>query len=99
VNPPPQAPQLPSEKDAQSLQHCGGRENPALWNSTQRLVVRPVLHVSCMKKVLQKFDKSSIVNMLFEHFYEQFMTQCIKALCNISLDKPCYSSPMVVDFS
>jgi site-specific DNA recombinase len=24
VNPPPQAPQLPSEKDAQSLQHCGG---------------------------------------------------------------------------
>src|SRR2546428_3009919 len=25
VNPPPQAPQLPSEKDAQSLQHCGRR--------------------------------------------------------------------------
>jgi site-specific DNA recombinase len=26
VNPPPQAPLLPSEKDAQSLQHCGGRD-------------------------------------------------------------------------
>jgi site-specific DNA recombinase len=26
VNPPPQAPQLPSEKDSQSLQHCRGRE-------------------------------------------------------------------------
>ena len=25
VNPPPQAPPLPSEKDSQSLQHCGGR--------------------------------------------------------------------------
>jgi site-specific DNA recombinase len=25
VNPPPQVPQLPSEKDAQSLQHCKGR--------------------------------------------------------------------------
>jgi hypothetical protein len=25
VNPPPQAPQLPSEKDSQSLQHCGRR--------------------------------------------------------------------------
>ena len=26
VNPPPQAPRLPSEQDAQSLQHCGGRD-------------------------------------------------------------------------
>ena len=25
INPPPLAPQLPSEKDSQSLQHCGGR--------------------------------------------------------------------------
>jgi site-specific DNA recombinase len=30
VNPPPVAPQLPSEKNAQSLQHCGGRGFPAL---------------------------------------------------------------------
>ena len=28
VNPPPQAPQLHSEKDAQSLQHCGRRTTP-----------------------------------------------------------------------
>jgi site-specific DNA recombinase len=28
VNPPPQAPQLPSEKDSQSLQHCRGRGKP-----------------------------------------------------------------------
>jgi site-specific DNA recombinase len=28
VNPPPQAPQLPSEKDSQSLQHCRGRVQP-----------------------------------------------------------------------
>jgi len=27
VNPPPQAPQLPSEKDSQSLPHCRGRDN------------------------------------------------------------------------
>ena len=26
INPPPLAPQLPSEKDSQSLQHCGGRD-------------------------------------------------------------------------
>jgi site-specific DNA recombinase len=28
VSPPPLAPQLPSEKDSQSLQHCGGRGQP-----------------------------------------------------------------------
>jgi site-specific DNA recombinase len=33
VNPPPQAPQLPSEKDAQSLQHCGRRDHPCLQSS------------------------------------------------------------------
>ena len=36
VNPPPLAPQLPSEKDSQSLQHCGGRDNPALWRTLFR---------------------------------------------------------------
>ena len=99
VNPPPQAPQLPSEKDTQSLQHCGGRDNAALWNSTERLVVGPVFHVSCIEKFLHEFDKSSVVNMFFEHVNEQFMIELLKAVCNISLDKPGDSSPMVVDFS
>ena len=31
VNPPPRASQLPSEKDAQSLQHCRGRDHTTLW--------------------------------------------------------------------
>ena len=44
--------------------------NAALWDSTQCLVVGPVFHVSCIKKVLQQFEKSSIVNMLFEYFQE-----------------------------
>ena len=30
ITPPPQASQLPSEKDAQSLQHCRGRDHPSL---------------------------------------------------------------------
>jgi site-specific DNA recombinase len=37
VNPPPQAPQLPSEKDTQSLQHCRGRGQP---NPCQRIFAR-----------------------------------------------------------
>jgi len=44
--------------------------NAALWNSTQRLGGGPVFQVSCIKKVLQQFEKSSIVNMLFEYFQE-----------------------------
>ena len=38
VNPPPQAPQLHSEKDAQSLQHCGRRDNAALRRTAERSV-------------------------------------------------------------
>ena len=33
INPPPQASPLPSKKDAQSLQHCRGRDYRSLWNS------------------------------------------------------------------
>jgi site-specific DNA recombinase len=43
VNPPPQAPQPPSEKDAQSLQHCRGRENTPLWASAHGGMVAPIL--------------------------------------------------------
>ncbi len=31
VNPPPHAPQPPSEKDVQSLQHCRGRDWSGSW--------------------------------------------------------------------
>jgi site-specific DNA recombinase len=43
VNPPPQAPQPPSEKDAQSLQHCRGRENTPLWACAHGGMVAPIL--------------------------------------------------------
>jgi site-specific DNA recombinase len=38
VNPPPVAPQLPSEKNAQSLQHCGGRDGKASGSMGQRRI-------------------------------------------------------------
>jgi site-specific DNA recombinase len=31
INPPPGAPQPPSDKDSPSLQHCGGRDDSPLW--------------------------------------------------------------------
>jgi len=46
VNPPPQAPQLPSEKDAQSLQHCRRGEDAALRCSAECCMIGPILQVS-----------------------------------------------------
>ena len=43
INPPPPASQLPSEKDSQSLQHCGGRDNSALGCSAQGGMILPFL--------------------------------------------------------
>jgi site-specific DNA recombinase len=39
--PPPSTPQAPAEKDAQSLQHCGGRAYTTLRGTAQRLVPAP----------------------------------------------------------
>ena len=44
--PPPQVPPPPSEKDAQSLPHCGGRDIPSLWGSFLRLHYHTVYHDS-----------------------------------------------------
>ncbi len=66
VNPPPQAPQLPSEKDSQCLQHCRGREYRALWNSTERFVQLPIFHVSRVKQLFHEIEKPSILDMLSE---------------------------------
>src|SRR5436190_1376874 len=42
-SPPPSTPQALSEKDSQSLQHCGGRDDTALRYPAQRLMEFPVL--------------------------------------------------------
>ena len=49
VNPPPPASQLPSQKDAQSLHHCGGRDHATLWGATERCVIFPVFQVPCLQ--------------------------------------------------
>src|SRR5436305_8571725 len=50
INPPPLPPQLPSQQDAQSLQHCGGREIPSLWCPRICLMIVPVFNISCSQK-------------------------------------------------
>jgi site-specific DNA recombinase len=99
VNPPPQAPQLPSKKDAQSLQHCKGRDDPALRHSAQRLVQSPIFHVSCIKECSHQPDKPLVMNMLTEDFKEQFMIELIKTVRDVSLNEPHCSFPILVDFS
>lgn len=57
VNPPPVAPQLPSEKNAQSLQHCGGRDYPSLWCPYLCWGEIPAIHDPCLKPSLDGFSK------------------------------------------
>ena len=61
VNPPPQAPQLPSEKDSQSLQHCRGRDNGTLRNSAEGLVELPIFEVSCIQELSHQVEEASIL--------------------------------------
>ena len=99
VNPPPSTPQAPSEKDSQSLQHCRGRDYSALRYSAQRSVKRPIFHVSCIEQFSYEVDKPSVMNPFAEYVQEEFMVQFIKTLRDISLYKPCRSSPELIDFS
>src|SRR5205823_4442695 len=49
VNPPPQAPQRPSEKDAQSLPHCRRRADPSLRCAFLCRKPGPVFHHPCFE--------------------------------------------------
>ncbi len=53
VNPPPQAPQLPSEKDSQSLQHCGGRDDATLRCTIFCHMELVVFQISCFEPFLE----------------------------------------------
>jgi site-specific DNA recombinase len=53
VNPPPVAPQLPSEKNAQSLQHCGGRANSSLWCSFFCWLENAFFYETCLQPFMQ----------------------------------------------
>lgn len=64
VNPPPQAPQLPSEKDSQSLQHCRGRDNRPLRHAAVGRMIRPVLKVASIEHGLNEANEAFILNFL-----------------------------------
>src|SRR6266851_1967235 len=49
VNPPPQAPQLPSEKDSPSLQHCRRRADPSLRCTFFCRKPCPIFHHPCFE--------------------------------------------------
>jgi site-specific DNA recombinase len=65
VNPPPVAPQLPSEKNAQSLQHCGGRDYPSLrCSSFCRLRSAVLVHDTSFQPSLNKMlDTACCLNL------------------------------------
>jgi site-specific DNA recombinase len=62
INPPPLAPQLPSEKDAQSLQHCGGRALAPLWCSVFCWVKRLLFDISRFEPLFDQFPARNRTN-------------------------------------
>ena len=96
--PPPSTPQAPSEKDAQSLQHCRRRDNAALWHATCCSVECPVFHVSCIEQFLHQFDKSAVLNIFTQLLDDEFMAQLIETLRDIPLYEPGGSFPGAIDF-
>lgn len=64
VNPPPQAPQPPSEKDAQSLQHCRRGDHPTLRASRQRSVIVPIFEISCPQQLRYQSQEAVILELL-----------------------------------
>lgn len=53
VNPPPSAPQPPSEQHAQSLQHCGGRADSSLRCTFFRCMEDVFLNEACFEPIFQ----------------------------------------------
>src|SRR5205823_5367497 len=98
VNPPPQAPRLPSEQDAQSLHHCGRRDYSSLGYPTEGSVERPVLYVSSIQEFSHQVEKSAIMDALAECVEQHLMVEFVEALRDISLDEPGAPPPLVVDF-
>jgi site-specific DNA recombinase len=54
VNPPPLAPQPPSERDTQSLPHCGGRAHSALRCTAERFMPPPFFQIPSLKHVFDE---------------------------------------------
>ena len=67
VNPPPQAPPSPSEKDAQSLPHCGRHDHPALRTTAQCGIEPPFLKIATFEQVSNQPQKPLIMNVLAEN--------------------------------
>src|SRR6266568_6044319 len=59
---PPHAPQSPSEKDAQSLQHCRRTNHPTLRRSRLRVVEDSFLHISCFQPLFDEFTAGNSSN-------------------------------------
>jgi site-specific DNA recombinase len=99
VNPPPVAPQLPSEKNAQSLQHCGGRDDPALGDPGERREVPPFLQVSSLKQLFDETQKTWIMDLFSQDVQHDSMVKLIKTGGYVSFDKPVAPCPRVFNMA
>ena len=95
----PSTPSSPSEKNSQSLHHCGGRDHAPLRASTQGFVIAPLLHISGLEQVPYESEKSVIVDLFSQDCQHDLMVEPVKTLSYVSLHQPFRARPCVLDFA
>jgi site-specific DNA recombinase len=62
----PLTPSSPSEKNTQSLQHCGGRADGTLRDTAVGGVIAPILYIASIEHGLDEAKKAFVLNLLRE---------------------------------
>src|SRR5438309_7162391 len=74
-------------------------QNGALWNSTERFVERPIVHVSCVQELFHEIEEPSVLGVFGECRNDEIMIEASKAIGYVALDDPSCARPGAVDFS
>ncbi len=93
----PITPSSPSEKNTQSLQHCGGRDDASLRGSLLRCVKRPIFDVSGFEPLLDQFLARDRPNG-FEQIIVRNVVECPP---DVGIENPLFGlvwSGQAVDF-
>ncbi len=97
--PPPSTPQAPSEKDAQSLQHCKRRDNAALGGTNETFLFASVqVHICCLQQFPDEVEKAFILDFLAQNMDEDLVIEFIEAGTYVSFNVPVYPGPVGADF-
>ncbi len=84
----PTTPSTPSDHHTQSLLHCGGRANPALWHSKIVVLKELVFHQSRFQKAGDEFEQTPISNAFCQALEQNFVMHIVKSSFDIPFHNP-----------